>query len=197
MTVRSLKKKKTPAKKKRAKRLLKLDLGCGTRKNGPEWIGVDVRKFKGVDKVCDLTKRWPWKNESVDEVYSSHFIEHLVPKARIHFANELYRVLKPGAKATIVVPYWASVRAYGDLSHEWPPVVQMWFAYLDKDWRKREAPHSDKYRCDFPGTTFGLLLRPELQPREAQHQTFAVQNYIEAAQDLIANMVKPKRKSPK
>src|ERR1700751_2644070 len=92
---------------------LKLDLGCGTRKKDG-FVGVDIRNFKGVDKVADLTKGWPWKNNSVDEVYCSHFIEHLEVPERIHFVNELYRVLKPGATALIITPHWCSHRAYGD-----------------------------------------------------------------------------------
>ena len=37
----------------RMKDVLKLDLGCGTRKR-PGFRGVDSRKFEGVDVVADL-----------------------------------------------------------------------------------------------------------------------------------------------
>jgi hypothetical protein len=76
-------------------------------------------------------------------------VEHLTAKERIHFVNELYRVMKPKALATIVTPYWASSRAYGDLTHQWPPVVENWYLYLDKNWRQGYAPHNTEYRCDF------------------------------------------------
>ena len=43
---------------------LKLDLGCGTRKQ-PGFHGVDVRLFEGVDTVCDLgSAPWPWPDGS-------------------------------------------------------------------------------------------------------------------------------------
>src|SRR5688572_13911022 len=101
---------------------IKLDLGCGPNKK-EGFLGVDSIKFKGVDVVFDLaTGRWPWKDNSVSEAHASHFVEHLDAKERTHFVNELYRVLKPGATAQIIVPHWASQRAYGDPTHKWPPV---------------------------------------------------------------------------
>ena len=95
---------------------LKLDLGCG--KNPKEGFeGVDSRDF-GQPHTLDLRKPWPWADGSVEEAHSSHFVEHLTGAERIHFVNELHRVLVPGGKAQIIVPHWASCRAYGDLTHQ-------------------------------------------------------------------------------
>lgn len=187
-------------KSKKTPRALRLNLGCGHNKPDPGWIGVDIRQFKtkSVDKIVDLRKRWPWKDDSVDEAFASHVLEHFSMKDRLHFMNELYRVLKPGGKATIVTPHWASVRAYGDPTHVMPPVCQMFYSYLDREWCTDQAPavrHECRLTCDFRGTTFGMILRPDIQPRDLEYQTFAVTNYIEAAQDLIANMVKPAKRA--
>lgn len=98
---------------------IRIDCGCGKnkRKDG-DWIGVDVIDFEGVDIVLDLgTKKWPWKDGTVTEVFASHFVEHLKPMERVHFVNELFRVLKPDGKAQIIVPHWCSSRAIGDLTH--------------------------------------------------------------------------------
>ncbi len=103
---------------------IKLDFGCGKRKQ-PGFLGVDVRPFEGVDIVENIVaknpdgsfKQWRWADNSVDEIYNSHFIEHLQPAERIHFVNECYRILKPGAKMTMIAPHWASNRSYGDLTH--------------------------------------------------------------------------------
>src|SRR3972149_2729138 len=125
--------------------LLKLDIGCG--KNPREGLtGVDVIDFgqkyvlNVAEKVKDKFKRWPWRDGSVEEVHCSHFVEHLKPDERIHFVNELYRILVQNGKASIIVPHYASERAYGDLTHQWPPVVGFWFSYLDKSWRQTQAP---------------------------------------------------------
>jgi SAM-dependent methyltransferase len=192
------------------KTLLKLDLGCGTRKQ-EGFIGVDSMSFKGVDMHCDLAKTpWvltPWAtrsdtgetyavpgadplpNESVAEVFCCHFIEHLDAQERINFVNELWRVLVPGGKAVIIVPYWASARAYGDLTHKWPPVSEFWFGYLSKAWREANAPHNDFYKCNFT-VTGDWTMHPALTARNDEFKSFAIQFYKEAAQDMRALFVK-------
>ena len=168
-------------------KLLKLDLGCGkTPKDGFE--GVDIIDFGQPHKV-DLTSKWPWADGSVEEVHCSHFAEHLTPPQRIHFVNELYRVLAPEGKCQLIVPHWASGRAYGDLTHQWPPVAEMWFYYLSKEWRESQAPHNVDYKCDFT-VTWGYSLHPSLAPRNLEYQQNALQWYKEAAQDIVATMVK-------
>jgi len=78
---------------------MKLNLGCCDRIM-PGFIGVDI--CPPADVVADLSKRWPWPMSSVDEVAAFDVIEHIAD--RIHFMNELHRVLKPGARATIETP---------------------------------------------------------------------------------------------
>lgn len=171
--------------------LVKLDLGCGKNKKEGH-VGVDIRKFEGVDVVADLSHgRWPWADSSVDEVNASHFVEHLDATERIHFVNELWRVLKKDAKANIVTPHWNSARAYGDLTHKWPPVCEFWFQYLDKKWRATEAPHNDKYTCDFH-VGYGYSLRPDLTIRNDEYKQYALGNFKEAAQDMLATMTAKK-----
>jgi len=170
-----------------APKLLKLDFGCG--KNVREGFeGVDCCDF-GQRHTVDLRKTWPWKDDSVDEAHSSHFIEHLTAPERIHFMNELYRVLRKDAKCQIIVPHWASCRAYGDLTHQWPPVSEFWFYYLDKNWREANAPHNDFYKCDFLAT-WGYSMHPALQPRNQEYQMHAMGFWKEAIQDMIATLTK-------
>lgn len=74
-------------------------------------LGACDRAFDGfqsvdlvgpADIIADLSKPWPWPDSSVDEVRAHDIIEHL--PNRILTMNELHRVLKPGARATIEVP---------------------------------------------------------------------------------------------
>ena len=178
------------SKKKKAARetpVVKLDFGCG--KNPKEGFeGVDIRSF-GQKHTVDLTKKWPWKDASVDEAHCSHFVEHLEAEERIHFVNELYRVLKPEAKCQVITPHWASCRAYGDLTHKWPPVSEFWFYYLSKEWRATNAPHNDGYSCDF-SVTWGYNMNPALAQRNTDYQANAISWWKEAAQDIIATFVK-------
>lgn len=166
---------------------LKLDLGCGKNKRAG-FFGVDAIAFDGVDKVADLRAAWPWTDDSVGEVHCSHFLEHLTGAERVHFYNELHRVMAPGAKAQIIVPHWASGRAYGDPTHQWPPVVEFSFYYLDKGWREVNAPHCG-FTCDFLAT-WGYSVHPTWQARAQDVQLFAMNHYREVAQDIIATLVK-------
>jgi hypothetical protein len=181
-----------------AKPLL-IDIGCGKNKRGPEWVGVDILEFDGVDFVFDAGKdKWPWKDGEVDQVHASHFVEHLTPAGRIHFVNEMDRVLKKPEYvngqlitgfATVIVPHWASQRAYGDLTHQWPPVSEFWFYYLDKDWRAVNAPHNLDYTCNLL-VNWGYNLHPELQSRNQEYQHNAMKWWKEACSDTVATLMK-------
>lgn len=179
---------------------LRVDIGCGKNKRSDgDWIGVDIIPFDGVDKVMNAGKdKWPFKDGSVDEIHASHFVEHLEPEERIHFVNELFRVLKQpvyndgklvSGFATIIVPHWASQRAYGDMTHKWPPVSEFWFYYLDKEWRAINAPHNQDYKCHL-NVTWGYSLHPELNGRNQEYQNEAIKWNKEACSDIIAQFTK-------
>lgn len=175
--------------------LLKLDFGCGPNKK-EGFKGVDAIKFDNVDYVLDLTiTPWPWDDNSVSEAVASHFIEHLTAKERVAFVNELYRVMAPGGICQVVTPHWASIRAYGDPTHQWPPVSEFWFYYLNREWRAVQAPHTDAknwadgFNCNFEAT-WGYSMRPDLANRNQEFQQFALTNYKEACQDMVATLVK-------
>lgn len=174
---------------------IRLDLGCGPNKR-PGFRGVDATAFPGVDVVHDLrTAPWPWTDGSVEEVHTSHFVEHLTAMERATFANELYRVLTPTGKCTLIVPHWSSCRAYGDPTHQWPPVSEMWFYYLDRDWRAANAPHTDaKY---LPGgfachlaVTWAYQFNPALNTKNQQAQQYAIENYKDAIHDVVATLTR-------
>jgi hypothetical protein len=167
-----------------------LDIGCGPNK-APGYIGCDQYAFAGVDHVFNIGReRWPFADGSVEGARSSHFIEHLNQEERCHFANELGRVLKIGGKCEFACPHWASNRAYGDPTHQWPPVSEMWFYYLKRDWRLSQAPHTDAAHlpwgltCDLE-CTWGYSIHATVQQKGQDFQQFALTFYKEAAQDTI------------
>jgi ubiquinone/menaquinone biosynthesis C-methylase UbiE len=169
--------------------MVKVDIGCGKQKK-EGFIGVDIIPFEGVDVVMDAGKdKWPWEDGSVDEVYCSHVVEHFTAEQRVHFVNELHRVLKTKGTALIITPHWASQRAYGDLTHQWPPVSEMWFFYLNKEWRESQAPHNQMYTCDFD-TTWGYGVDPAIQSRNQEYQQYAAQWFKNALTDTIATLTK-------
>lgn len=137
---------------------MRLDIGCGPKKK-EGFLGLDKIAFPGVDIVHDVTRKpLPFKDGEVEAVYTSHFLEHLTALERIKLVNEMFRVMKPGAEARVIVPDWSTPYAYGDPTHQWPPIGEVWFRYLRRDWRDQNAPHTDArnwkagYSCDFDCT---------------------------------------------
>lgn len=145
-------------------------------------------KFTHAD-LNKLRKKWSYASNSVDVVEAEHIIQFLKPEERIHFVNELHRVLKKGGKAHILTPYWSSARAYGDLMFEMPPVSEAWLYHLNAEWRKNNAPWGDKYTCDFD-PTWGYGMHPLIMSRNQEYQQHALTFWKEAAQDLVATLIK-------
>ena len=90
---------------------VKLDIGCGPKcKKG--FIGVDYNKYNSdIKYVIDLNKnKLPFKNNKITEIYCSHTLEHL--DKLFQLVHEFYRVLSPGGKCIIKVPYFRHYQAF-------------------------------------------------------------------------------------
>ena len=144
--------------RREASSTVKLNLGCADRAI-PGFIGVDIAP--PADQIVDLAGPWPWPDSSVDEVMALDVCEHINDSAqlvsaatqtlllegggqeesghakfrwvsgRIHFMNELHRVLKPGARATIETPNAAhGVGYFQDPTHV-SPYCMSTFKYFE------------------------------------------------------------------
>lgn len=177
------------------KALLKLDLGCGDNKR-EGFKGVDFVKTKSTDYVHDLFKfPWPFKDSSVEEAHLSHFFEHIPAKLRPKFIDELFRVLAPEAKVTIITPYYNSVRATQDFTHEWPPISPNSFLYFNKKWREDNKLTHGHYEmvCDFD-FTYGYAVNPAWVSKSEEARAFALTHYNEVISDLHTTLVSRKGK---
>lgn len=178
---------------------MKIDIGCGSKKLGPDWIGVDQYAMNGVDVVANFAEDpLPFADDSIDEVYCSHVLEHLTNLndrwERTHLFNEVYRVLKKGGHAKFIFPHWCSQRYYGDPTHK-EPFSEMGFLYLLREWREVHAPHTDiswnknGYKCDF-STSIAFTLRQDLFSIDGDGQQNAMRNYKDACEDIVADLIK-------
>ena len=119
---------------------MKLDLACGDRKKDG-FIGVDIEKTPATDVMHDLNVYpWPFEDDSVDEIYCSHYVEHIPHDVDnedkrdgfIQFVDEIYRILKPKGKIEIKAPYYQNQRAFGDPTHR-RHIGDLSFLYCNKE----------------------------------------------------------------
>ena len=87
-------------------------VGCGNhRLVGFIHIDIDfAKRFKKGEKVpepdfiCDITKKLPFKENSVDLIFSRETLEHLTYRELINHLIECHKVLKIGGKVRIAIP---------------------------------------------------------------------------------------------
>lgn len=139
---------------KKSPKKYNLDLACGNNKQ-KGFVGIDITK-KGTqaDIEHDLMKfPWPIESNSVDQIFSSHYLEH-IPHGNgyedplFNFMDEVHRVLKPGAVAQFLTPYYTSVRAFQDPTHL-RFISEPMFLYFTKEWRKVNKLTHYPVKCDF------------------------------------------------
>lgn len=81
---------------------LKVEVGSGKKKR-PGYVTCDIRKTLESDYVCPADAL-PFGNNSVDEIYSRHLIEHFTLKEFLRVLSEWNRVLKTGGEIYIICP---------------------------------------------------------------------------------------------
>ena len=77
--------------------LIRLNIGAGGS-NLPGFIPLDIQTG------TDATKPLPYADNSVDEIYASHVLEHIHHSKTFSTLTEWVRVLKPGGRLRVAVP---------------------------------------------------------------------------------------------
>ena len=161
---------------------MKLDLG-----SGPE----PVEGFEGVDRepvtdhVFDLATgwdgwRWPWDDNSIEALRSSHFIEHIPAESAqmhcpvqqrqlfkdllVHFFDEAWRVIEPGGTFELFWPPLQSTFAFQDPTHRrFIPARQL--MYFSREFRDNNRLGFLNAQCNWVVRDFSAtLLRPDEEP---------------------------------
>jgi SAM-dependent methyltransferase len=174
---------------------MKLNLGCG-RSRLAGYVNVDVVPGPAVDLVMDFDAcgpggaRFPYEDDSVDESFGSHLIEHL--RNPLPFMQELWRVTRGGGVATFLCPYGSSDDAFEDPTHVRQLFLHSW-GYFSQPfyWRADYG-----YRGDWQGRRIVLEVeKAKFAGRPAEEIMDAVMTrrnvVLQMRADLIA--VKPAR----
>lgn len=163
---------------------IRLDIACGKRKKSG-FTGVDV--WSGADIVVDLEKfPWPFADESVDEIFCSHYIEH-TPDL-VSFANELYRIMKVGATAEIIAPYYSSIRAWQDPTHV-RAISENTFLYFNKKWRLINKLDHYPIFADFD-FEYKFILDDDWKDITGDELRFAIKHNINVICDIDTTITK-------
>ena len=178
--------------------MIKLDLGCGKGKKEGDYIGVDCIKTEGVDIVHDLNVYpWPFEDGSVDEIVSSHYVEHIPhdinnPNDKrdglIQFMDECYRILKLGGKMKFSVPFGGSVRAFQDPTHR-RFLFKESFHYFNKIWRESAGVDHYGIKCDFI-IVYSYFVTNEMTLKSQEVRDLAFLHDWNVIDDLLVEFVK-------
>ena len=188
---------------------VRLNLGCGH--HPPEgWLNVDnslgarLAKFPYFNRlnaslhifklqwdhrifIHDLRKPFPWKDQSIDIIYSSHTLEHFPRQEGRHFLGECARVLKPDGIIRLLVPdLQAIISQY--LNGKIPAdefIDRLMVTYdtgEDGFWRKKLAPFvRSPHKCLYDAST---LLNIMETFRLRMHEKKPFESEIEEIEDI-------------
>jgi predicted SAM-dependent methyltransferase len=91
--------------------MIKINLGCGWRDFGPDWIHIDGGDYPHLDSkdIFNL----PYEDNSIDLIYASHVLEYFNRKEAKEVLTKWHSKLKPGGIIRLAVPdFKAMVKLY-------------------------------------------------------------------------------------
>jgi len=87
---------------------MKIEFGCGENPTKEGFKTCDIRDLPGIDYVCPA---WEIDNlveeNSVDEIFSRHFFEHLTFQQGEKQLEVWHKILKPGGMCEMMLPNMA------------------------------------------------------------------------------------------
>lgn len=91
----------------------RINLGSGPVKGENGWTNVD--QLDGADLKIDIANGLPFAKDSIDSIYTSHFLEHLDYSTLCRVLHYCYEVLAPGSALSVCVPDASRfIKAYVD-----------------------------------------------------------------------------------
>lgn len=160
--------------------LVKFDLGCGK---------TPMEGFRGVDLNCDADVKadlfdgsWDFTpDDSVDFLYSSHFVEHVPDWNR--FFEAAWRKVKAGGYFLITTPYGSSNRAWQDPDHK-QVIFEERYLYLSRGWLEMNQLTHYSAKVDFEVTNMWPIWNQDFVGLNAEAQGYAMKHYRNAVDDL-------------
>lgn len=133
----------------------KVEIGGGTKPRGEGFVNVDI--LPTADVQCNFeSDALPFSDESVEEVYASHVLEHV--RHYGHLLKEIVRICRVGARVEIRSPHPAGEMAMcsGHVHTIGPAQVRHWCSDFPLDWFGDSKRRLRLLRIEYtPGEAFG------------------------------------------
>ena len=123
----------------------RLNLGCG-RNPIDGFVNLDRQNLPGVDVVHDLEQfPLPFYDDTFDEILGVDLIEHV--SNALGLMEELWRIAKPGALCTFILPYGSSDDAWEDPTHVRPYFVGSWRYFAQPIYYRADYGYRGDWEC--------------------------------------------------
>jgi hypothetical protein len=99
---------------------MKLNIGSGMKKLSG-YVNIDAEPTTEPDQQFNIgVARWPFEDNSAEEVVAEHVLEHLTTAEFFHCMKEMYRVCRNGARVNVLVPHPRHDIYLSDPTHQRP-----------------------------------------------------------------------------
>ena len=161
---------------------MKLHLGCG-RKHLEGWANVDVNPKANPDICLDLNDEWPWDDNSVDEVYCNHVLEHFTPREYLKILGKMYRVCKHAAILRINVPYVSNSRYNQVNPYHLTHFNEFSFHFFDSK-KMKKGPYHSQTEIELKEKSIELVYFPEWRNKPEDKKTHARKHYWNVVKEI-------------
>jgi predicted SAM-dependent methyltransferase len=112
--------------------MIKLHLGCGT-KHLEGYTNIDIRYLPGVDEVNNIRFLRNYKENTVDEIYACHVLEHFGRWEYKDVLKRWFEILKPEGKLRLAVPNFSAICSYYIKTGNLEPIMGLLYGGQDYD----------------------------------------------------------------
>jgi predicted SAM-dependent methyltransferase len=124
----------------------------------------------------------------VDYINRSFTDPFMPSEGLFKFMDEVYRILKPQGKVTIIAPYYSSMRAFQDPTHK-RSICEVTFMYFNKNWRDMNRLDHYQVKCDYD-FTYGYDMPDEWKVKHEEARAFAIAHYWNIVNDIQVVLTK-------
>ena len=91
------------------------------------WLCSDIWPLNNKSIFLDVTKKFPFNDETFDYIFSEHLIEHLTQEDALNMLNECFRIMKKGARIRIGTPDLEVIlKLYHEKNHDFGKEYIKW-----------------------------------------------------------------------